>query len=196
MFNARGIVKPRRLEFEKQTKSDVYGKFSAGPFLKKLRQCEAPCRPKTINHPARHGDRENDNTLTQAPPGKRKPGHIAHFQKHYDRYCTEPCDPARYGYDVPPGSPSCGEKVGHTLHQTLGHAHGVDHSAKGKDNNQPINKREVHSAQTFPSFRMITCCPFQLTAASQPEGVSTIFGGQGMPSAGAFTRLSDWTAAV
>ena len=31
MFNARGIVKPKRLEFEKQTKSDVYGKFSAGP---------------------------------------------------------------------------------------------------------------------------------------------------------------------
>jgi len=32
MFNAQGIVKPKRLEFEKNTKSDVYGKFSAGPF--------------------------------------------------------------------------------------------------------------------------------------------------------------------
>lgn len=32
MFNAQGIVKPQRLEFEKKTKSDIYGKFSAGPF--------------------------------------------------------------------------------------------------------------------------------------------------------------------
>ena len=32
MFNAQGIVKPKRLEFEKNTKSDLYGKFSAGPF--------------------------------------------------------------------------------------------------------------------------------------------------------------------
>ena len=32
MFNAQGIVKPKRLEFEKNTKSEVYGKFSAGPF--------------------------------------------------------------------------------------------------------------------------------------------------------------------
>ena len=32
MFNAQGIVKPKRLEFEKNTKTDVYGKFSAGPF--------------------------------------------------------------------------------------------------------------------------------------------------------------------
>ena len=32
MFNAQGIVKPKRLEFEKRTKSEVYGKFSAGPF--------------------------------------------------------------------------------------------------------------------------------------------------------------------
>jgi len=32
MFNAQGIVKPKRLEFEKNTISSVYGKFSAGPF--------------------------------------------------------------------------------------------------------------------------------------------------------------------
>ncbi len=32
MFNAHGIVKPRRLEFEKDTKKENYGKFSAGPF--------------------------------------------------------------------------------------------------------------------------------------------------------------------
>ena len=32
MFSAQGIVKPKRLEFEKNTKSDIYGKFSAGPF--------------------------------------------------------------------------------------------------------------------------------------------------------------------
>ena len=32
MFNAQGIVKPKRLEFEKDTKKENYGKFSAGPF--------------------------------------------------------------------------------------------------------------------------------------------------------------------
>jgi len=32
MFNAQGIVKPKRLEFEKDTKNENYGKFSAGPF--------------------------------------------------------------------------------------------------------------------------------------------------------------------
>ncbi|KMP10500.1 DNA-directed RNA polymerase subunit alpha [Candidatus Nitromaritima sp. SCGC AAA799-A02] len=32
MFNAQGIVKPKRLEFEKNTKTDLYGKFTAGPF--------------------------------------------------------------------------------------------------------------------------------------------------------------------
>jgi len=32
MFSAQGIVKPRRLEFETKTKSEVYGKFFAGPF--------------------------------------------------------------------------------------------------------------------------------------------------------------------
>ncbi len=32
MFNAQGIVKPKRLEFEKNTISSMYGKFSAGPF--------------------------------------------------------------------------------------------------------------------------------------------------------------------
>ncbi len=32
MFSTQGIVKPKRLEFEKKTKSDFYGKFSAGPF--------------------------------------------------------------------------------------------------------------------------------------------------------------------
>lgn len=32
MFSAQGIVKPKRLEFEKKTKTDRYGKFFAGPF--------------------------------------------------------------------------------------------------------------------------------------------------------------------
>ena len=32
MFNAQGIVKPKRLEFEKNTLNGMYGKFSAGPF--------------------------------------------------------------------------------------------------------------------------------------------------------------------
>jgi DNA-directed RNA polymerase subunit alpha len=32
MFNAQGIVKPKRLEFEQGTKVENYGKFSAGPF--------------------------------------------------------------------------------------------------------------------------------------------------------------------
>ncbi len=32
MFNAQGIVKPKRLEFEKNTKNENYGKFSVGPF--------------------------------------------------------------------------------------------------------------------------------------------------------------------
>ncbi len=32
MFNAQGIVKPKRLEFDKRTKSNSYGKFTAGPF--------------------------------------------------------------------------------------------------------------------------------------------------------------------
>ena len=32
MFSAQGIVKPKRLEFETKTKSEVYGKFFAGPF--------------------------------------------------------------------------------------------------------------------------------------------------------------------
>jgi len=32
MFNAQGIVKPKRLEFEKDTKKENYGKFSVGPF--------------------------------------------------------------------------------------------------------------------------------------------------------------------
>ena len=32
MFNAQGIVKPKRLEFEKDTKKESYAKFSAGPF--------------------------------------------------------------------------------------------------------------------------------------------------------------------
>jgi DNA-directed RNA polymerase subunit alpha len=32
MFSTQGIVKPKRLEFEKKTKSDFYGKFSVGPF--------------------------------------------------------------------------------------------------------------------------------------------------------------------
>ena len=32
MFTAQGIVKPKRLEFDKQNKSDYYGKLSAGPF--------------------------------------------------------------------------------------------------------------------------------------------------------------------
>ena len=34
MFNAQGIVKPKRLEFESDTKNENYGKFSAGPFEK------------------------------------------------------------------------------------------------------------------------------------------------------------------
>lgn len=32
MFSAQGIVKPKRLEFDKKTKTDRYGKFFAGPF--------------------------------------------------------------------------------------------------------------------------------------------------------------------
>ena len=32
MFTAQGIVKPKRLEFEKKNKSEYYGKLSAGPF--------------------------------------------------------------------------------------------------------------------------------------------------------------------
>ncbi|OGW26697.1 MAG: DNA-directed RNA polymerase subunit alpha [Nitrospinae bacterium RIFCSPLOWO2_12_FULL_47_7] len=32
MYSAQGIVKPKRLEFEKKTKTDRYGKFFAGPF--------------------------------------------------------------------------------------------------------------------------------------------------------------------
>ena len=32
MFSAQGIVKPKRLEFEKKNKSECYGKLSAGPF--------------------------------------------------------------------------------------------------------------------------------------------------------------------
>ena len=32
MFNAQGIVKPKRLEFEKGVKNEIYGKFSVGPF--------------------------------------------------------------------------------------------------------------------------------------------------------------------
>ena len=32
MFNAQGIVKPKRLEFEKDEKNENYGKFSVGPF--------------------------------------------------------------------------------------------------------------------------------------------------------------------
>ncbi|MBI4389766.1 MAG: DNA-directed RNA polymerase subunit alpha [Nitrospinae bacterium] len=32
MFSAQGIVKPRRLEFDKKTKTQNYGKFVAGPF--------------------------------------------------------------------------------------------------------------------------------------------------------------------
>ena len=32
MFNAQGIVKPKRLEFEKDEKKENYGKFSVGPF--------------------------------------------------------------------------------------------------------------------------------------------------------------------
>jgi DNA-directed RNA polymerase subunit alpha len=34
MFNAQGIVKPKRLEFEKDAKNENYGKFSVGPFEK------------------------------------------------------------------------------------------------------------------------------------------------------------------
>jgi DNA-directed RNA polymerase subunit alpha len=32
MFTAQGIVKPKRLEFDKKNKSECYGKLSAGPF--------------------------------------------------------------------------------------------------------------------------------------------------------------------
>jgi DNA-directed RNA polymerase subunit alpha len=32
MFTAQGIVKPKRLEFDKQNRSEYYGKLSAGPF--------------------------------------------------------------------------------------------------------------------------------------------------------------------
>jgi len=32
MFNAQGIVKPKRLEFEKDVKNENFGKFSVGPF--------------------------------------------------------------------------------------------------------------------------------------------------------------------
>ena len=32
MFNASGIVKPKRLEFEKDVEGKNYGKFSVGPF--------------------------------------------------------------------------------------------------------------------------------------------------------------------
>ncbi len=32
MFSAQGIVKPKRLEFDKKTRTDTYGKFTAGPF--------------------------------------------------------------------------------------------------------------------------------------------------------------------
>ena len=32
MFNAQGIVKPKRLEFEKGVKNENYGRFSVGPF--------------------------------------------------------------------------------------------------------------------------------------------------------------------
>lgn len=32
MFNAQGIVKPKRLEFDKGVKNENYGKFSVGPF--------------------------------------------------------------------------------------------------------------------------------------------------------------------
>ena len=32
MFTTQGIVKPKRLEFDKKNKSDYYGKLSAGPF--------------------------------------------------------------------------------------------------------------------------------------------------------------------
>jgi DNA-directed RNA polymerase subunit alpha len=32
MLSTQGIVKPKRVEFEKKTKSSFYGKFSAGPF--------------------------------------------------------------------------------------------------------------------------------------------------------------------
>jgi DNA-directed RNA polymerase subunit alpha len=32
MFTAQGIVKPKRLEFDKQNKTNYYGKLSAGPF--------------------------------------------------------------------------------------------------------------------------------------------------------------------
>ena len=32
MFTAQGIVKPKRLEFDKQNRSEYYGKLSVGPF--------------------------------------------------------------------------------------------------------------------------------------------------------------------
>ena len=32
MFTAHGIVKPKRLEFDKKNRSEYYGKLSAGPF--------------------------------------------------------------------------------------------------------------------------------------------------------------------
>ncbi len=32
MYSAQGLVKPKRLEFEKKNKTTYYGKFSAGPF--------------------------------------------------------------------------------------------------------------------------------------------------------------------
>ena len=32
MFTAQGIVKPKRIEFDKKNKSELYGKLSAGPF--------------------------------------------------------------------------------------------------------------------------------------------------------------------
>ena len=32
MFTAQGIVKPKRLEFDKKNRSEFYGKFNAGPF--------------------------------------------------------------------------------------------------------------------------------------------------------------------
>ena len=32
MFTAQGIVKPKRLEFDKKNRSEYYGKLSAGPF--------------------------------------------------------------------------------------------------------------------------------------------------------------------
>ena len=32
MYTAQGIVKPKRLEFDKKDKTSQYGKFIAGPF--------------------------------------------------------------------------------------------------------------------------------------------------------------------